>query len=151
MTWVPGKSGNPQGRRPGQIKKATKEVIKKLTGRDLAPGDMAAAMLRRLFDISADPATPISVQVQAIGTALPYLAPRLSVTAQTVTHRYDYSDCRTKEELLERVDADLGEYWSTLFRKAMQSGDPEAVVIDAEVIPQPTAASEQRPKPESAG
>jgi hypothetical protein len=68
MTWVAGKSGNPKGRPPGRIKKATHEVIAKLVGRDLPPSEMAAALLRRLFDIGCDPNNPVPVQIQAIGT-----------------------------------------------------------------------------------
>ena len=103
MTWVPGKSGNPKGRPSGRIKKATQEVIVKLVGRDLPPSEMAVAGLRRLFDIGFDPATPLHIQVQALLGAMPYLAPRLAVVAQTVTHRADFSDCRTTEKLFERL------------------------------------------------
>ena len=144
MTWVAGKSGNPKGRPSGRIKKATQEVIAKLVGRDLPPSEMAAALLRRLFDIGCDPNNPVPVQIQAIGTALPYLAPRLQVTAQVTRGVGDFSDCKTVDELVERVEQDLGAYWAQLFRKAVQSDDPRSV-IDAEVIEPATA--EQQPEP----
>jgi hypothetical protein len=98
MTWVAGKSGNPKGRPPGRIKKATQEVIAKLVGRDLPPSEMAAALLRRLFDIGCDPNNPVPVQIQAVGTALPYLAPRLQITAQVTRGVGDFSDCKTVDE-----------------------------------------------------
>jgi hypothetical protein len=149
MTWVAGKSGNPKGRPPGRIKKATQEVIAKMTARDLPPSEMAVALLRRLFDIGCDPANPVPVQIQAIGTALPYLAPRLQVTAQVTRGVGDFSDCKTVDELVERVEQDLGAYWAQLFRKAVASDDPGAV-IDAEIVPEPAAAEpEQKPEPAS--
>jgi hypothetical protein len=147
MTWVPGKSGNPKGRPPGRIKKATREVLAKLHGRDLPPGEMAAALLRRLFDISCDPANPVPVQIQAIGTALPYLAPRMQVVAATVRHTGSFDDCKTKAEPFAAVERDLGAHWSAVLRKALQAGDPDAGVIEGEVIE--AAAAEQQPAPAS--
>ena len=102
-----------------------------------------------LFDIGCDPNNPVPVQIQAIGTALPYLAPRLQVTAQVTRGVGDFSDCKTVDELVERVEQDLGAYWAQLFRKAVASDDPGAV-IDAEIVPEPTAAEpEQKPEPAS--
>jgi hypothetical protein len=66
--------------------------------------------------------------------------------AQTTRHVGSYDDCKSQAELLERVEQDLGGYWA-LFRKAVQSDDPGAV-IDAEVIE--PAAAEQQPEPELA-
>jgi hypothetical protein len=76
---------------------------------------------------------------------LPYLAPRLQVTAQVTRGVGDFSDCKTVDDLVERVEQDLGAYWAQLFRKAVASDDPGAV-IDAEVIPQPSAAAEATAK-----
>ena len=133
------------GKSEGPIKRATQEVITKLVGRDLPPSEMALALLRRLFDISCDPNNPVPVQIQAIGTALPYLAPRLQVTAQVTRGVGGFSDCKTVDEF----EQDLGAYWAQLFRKAVASDDPGAV-IDAEIVPEPTAAEpEQKPEPAS--
>jgi hypothetical protein len=100
-------------------------MIAKMTSRDLPPSEMAVVLLRRLFDISCDPVNPVPVQIQAIGTALPYLAPRLQVTAQVTRGVGNFDDCKMKAELLARVEQDLGEYWSAVLRKAIQSGGPE--------------------------
>src|SRR6516162_5713389 len=150
MRWAKGQSGNPKGRPSGRISRLSQKTIVKLVGRDLPPSEMAAALLRRLFDIGCDPNNPVPVQIQAIGTALPYLAPRLQVTAQVTRGVGDFSDCKTVDELVERVEQDLGAYWAQLFRKAVASDDPGAV-IDAEVVE--PAAAEPGPKrePEPAG
>jgi hypothetical protein len=143
MRWVKGQSGNPKGRPSGRISGLSQKTIAKLVGRDLPPSEMAAALLRRLFDIGCDPNNPVPVQIQAIGTALPYLAPRLQVTAQVTRGVGDFSDCKTVDELVERVEQDLGAYWAQLFRKAVASDDPGAV-IDAEILsPDPTVAEQQ--------
>ena len=149
MRWAKGQSGNPKGRPSGRISRLSQKTIVKLVGRDLPPSEMAAALLRRLFDIGCDPNNPVPVQIQAIGTALPYLAPRLQVTAQVTRGVGDFSDCKTVDELVERVEQDLGAYWAQLFRKAVQSDDPGAA-IDAEIVPEPAAAEpEQKPEPAS--
>jgi hypothetical protein len=146
MTWVPGKSGNPKGRPPGRIKKATREVIEKLAGRDLPPGEMAAAMLRRLFDISCDPANPVPVQIQAIGTALPYLAPRMQVVACTVRHVDGYSGCRSKEELFAQVEQDLGSYWVGVLKKASENAVMDATVLVEEREPAAGTGADAAPE-----
>jgi hypothetical protein len=106
---------------------------------------MAAAVIKRLVDLALDGTQPGMVQIDAGRSVLPYLAPRLQVTASVSRSVGDFSDCKSVEELVLRVEQDLGEYWVTIFRKAVASGNPDDV-IDAEIV-SPDPGASQQPEP----
>jgi hypothetical protein len=126
------------------------KTIAKLMREDVPPEAMAASVIRMLVNEALDMKNPASLRIDAGSRVLPFIAPRLQVIAQTTRHVGSYDDCRTQDELFARVEQDLGGYWATLLRKAVQSDDPGAV-IDAEVVE--PAAAELGPKrePEPAG
>jgi hypothetical protein len=143
MTWVPGKSGNPKGRPSGRIKKATQEVIAKLVGRDLPPSEMAAALLRLVHRLTiAKVANPTCYLRRNLQT-------RRQIRQRSGNRLYLDRDrvVGITADVVERVEQELGAYWAQLFRKAVASDDPGAV-IDAEILSPDPAVAEQQAEPE---
>jgi hypothetical protein len=123
----------------------SKKTIVKLMGEDVPPEAMAASVIRMLVNEALDMKNPASLRIDAGSRVLPFIARRLQVIAQATRSVGSYDDCRTQDELFARVEQDLGGYWARLFRKALQSDDPGAV-IDAEVVPEPAAAEPEPTK-----
>jgi hypothetical protein len=146
--WKAGQSGNPKGRSPGQLNRRTQQVLAEMQVKGLAPDAIGKAMVKVAAEIALDPREPKPLRLQAISTVLPYCMPRLQVTAQLTQAGGDFSRARTKEELMQMVRDELGEGVVGVLQRVIEGGDKTDDVIDAEVIPQPTAASEQRSEPE---
>jgi hypothetical protein len=148
--WKPGQSGIPKGKPPGQLNRRTQQVLAELQVKGLAPDAIGA-----MAEIALDPREPKQLRIQATSVVLPYCLPRLQVTAHMTRASGDFSSARTKEELMEMVSAELGEGAVGVLRRVMDGLERGNDVIDAEVIPQPSAAAEQRlseraPEPELA-
>jgi hypothetical protein len=153
MTWVRGQSGNPNGRKPGTLTKLRRAQQADLQVDGLTPDAMGIAIVKAMAQIALNPKEPKQLRIQASNTVLPYCLPRLQVTAHVSRASGDFSSARTKEELMEMVNAELGEGAVGMLRRVMEGLDKEDGVIDAEVIPQPSAASDQperAPEPELA-
>jgi hypothetical protein len=147
--WKPGQSGNPKGKPRGRLNRRTQQVLAELQVKGLAPDAIGKAMIKAMAEIALDPREPKQLRIQATSVVLPYCMPRLQVTAQLTNSGGDFSRARTKEELMEMVRAELGEGVVGMLQRMVEGDGKADFVIDAEVIPQPTAAAEQRPKPEA--
>jgi hypothetical protein len=155
MTWVKGQSGNPNGRKPGTLTKLRQAQKADLQVDGLTPDTMGLEIVKAMAKIALDTKVPRPVRIQASNTVLPYCLPRLQVTAHVSRANGDFSRARTKEELLEMVRAELGENVVAVLRRMMDGLEKGDDMIDAEVMPQPSAAAEQRqseraPEPELA-
>jgi hypothetical protein len=146
MPWKPGESGNPKGRKPGQLNKRAMAKVAELQVKGMSPDAMGLAIVKSMAEIALDPREPKQLRIQAGSTVLPYCMPRLQVTAQLTQASGDFSRARTKEELMEMVRAELGEGVVGVLRRVIEGKTDD--VIDAEVIPQPSVAPEQRSEPE---
>jgi hypothetical protein len=120
--------------------------VAELQVKGMSPDAMGLAIVKSMAEIALDPREPKQLRIQAGSVVLPYCMPRLQVTAHMTRASGDFSSARTKEELMEMVNAELGEGVVGMLRRVMEGLDKEADVINAEVIPQPNAAAEQRPE-----
>jgi hypothetical protein len=115
--------------------------VAELQVKGMPPDAMGMAIVKAMAEIALDEREPKQLRIQAGSAVLPYCLPRLSVVDKTVTHRTDFSDCRTIEELNARVVEELGPRALQALQTAL--GVAEDDVIDAEVI-EPEPAAEQQ-------
>ena len=108
MTWVKGQSGNPKGKKPGQLNRRTQAIIADLQLNGMAPDAMGKAMIKAMAEIGLDPREPKQLRIQATSVVLPYCMPRLQVTAQVNHNTRDFSRAQSKEELMQMVRDELG-------------------------------------------
>jgi hypothetical protein len=144
MPWVKGQSGNPNGRKPGTLTKLRRAQEANLQVDGLTPNAMGLSIVKAMAQIALNPKEPKQLRIQAGNVVLPYCLPRLQVTAQIRSNGGDFSRARTKEELMEMVNAELGEGAVGMLQRVMNGLEKADDVIHAEVIPQP------QPQPELA-
>jgi hypothetical protein len=136
MTWVKGQSGNPKGKKPGQLNRRTQAIMADLLPKGLSPDAIGKAVVKVMAEIALDPREPKQLRIQAGNVVLPYCLPRLQVTAQLTSQSGDFSRARSKVELLEMFERECGSGAGAVLKEMMARLDAgeDATVIEAEVI-----------------
>jgi hypothetical protein len=152
MTWVKGQSGNPKGKKPGQLNRRAQAIIADLQLKGMAPDAMGKAMIKAMAEIALDPREPKQLRIQATSVVLPYCMARLQVTAQVTHNTRDFSRAQSKEELMQMVRDELGKGAVGVLEEMMERLEKgeDVDAIDAEIVSDTTVAGSTATKQQSA-
>ena len=97
MPWAKGQSGNPKGRKPGQLNRRAMAKVAELQVKGMSPDAMGLAIVKSMAEIALDPREPKQLRIQAGSVVLPYCMPRLQVTAHMTRASGDFSSAPRKK------------------------------------------------------